>query len=65
MREDRRHGWTTEIVGLVVLVAAIVLIPGASGAAGSNSHAVVRSAGRFASSSTPSAGRVYSLSITR
>ncbi len=65
MWQRRRHGWATEAVGLVVLVAAIVFIPAGSGAAGSNSHAAVRSADRVASSSSDSAGPIHSLSITR
>jgi hypothetical protein len=65
MGERRRHGWATEVVGLVVLVAAIVFVPGGSGAAGSSSHPVVRSADRLASSSGDSAGLIHSVSITR
>jgi hypothetical protein len=65
MGERRRHGWVTEVVGLVVLVAAIVFVPGGSVAADSTPHAVVRSADRLASSAGDSAGSIHSLSITR
>ena len=65
MGEPRRHGWATEVAGPVVLVTAIVFIPGGSGAAGGNSHTMVRSADQLASSSSQSVGRVHSLSITR
>lgn len=65
MGKRKRHGWATEVVGLVVLVAAIVFVPAGSGAADSNSHAGVRSADRLASSSGDSARLIHSLSITR
>ena len=53
MGDDRRQGWAIEVLGLLALVAAIVLIPGASAAAGGSSHAAVRSAERSAPTSTP------------
>ena len=56
MGEPRRHGWATEVAGLVVLVTAIVFVPGGSGTAGGNSQTTVRSADQLATSSSQSVG---------
>lgn len=62
--DERRRGWAAEVMGLVVLVAVIVLIPGASAAAGGSSHRLARSADRSAIvGQVP--GPIHSLSMTR